>query len=202
MRAVSLLDIIPLGNSITSCKRGVMKRVFYLIGYRAVGKTTIGRRLAEELDLRFEDTDKLVEKRCGQTIASFVDQSGWKSFRKIEKQILEQTASMNDVLVSTGGGAVLHEDIWRKIRQAAGVIWLRAEPSIILSRLKTDEMTSSQRPSLSDNGVFAEVEEILQERTPLYSALADYILDTDKMTVDEAVAAAADWCRNRIQTGE
>lgn len=174
-----------------------MKRLFFLIGYRAVGKTTIGRLLAAELGLQFQDTDRLVEIRSGKTIAAIVDDTGWDGFREIEKRVLQQAAGMDNALVSTGGGAVLHEDVWRDIKEKAGVIWLRAEPSVILARLREDNMTKSQRPSLSDNGVFAEIEEILASRIALYRSQADFTVDTDKMAVDEAVAVIARWCRNK-----
>lgn len=178
-----------------------MKRVFFLIGYRAVGKTTVGKRLAEKLGLQFEDTDKLIELQAGQSIASLVEEGGWSRFRELEYRVLQQTAQMEDTVISTGGGAVLHHDVWQDIKLTPCVIWLRAEPSVILSRLKEDSVTACQRPSLSGNGVFEEIEEILGKRTPLYSMLADYTVDTDEMSIEEIVEAVYGWCRT-TQTGE
>lgn len=180
-----------------------MTDVYFLIGYRAVGKTTIGRLLAEELGLQFLDTDKLVEQQSGKTIAELVEKAGWDGFREAEKLVLQQTAGMNNVLVSTGGGAVVHGDVWHEIKKYSRVIWLSAEPEVILSRLRLDDNTSSQRPPLSGKGVFAEIETILNERLPLYSALADVTIDTGKMTVEEVVTVLGRWCRdNTIQSGE
>lgn len=178
-----------------------MKRLFFLIGYRAVGKTTVGKQLAEKLDLRFEDTDKLVELQAGQSIASLVEDVGWRGFRDLECRVLQQTAQMDNTIVSTGGGAVLHHDVWQDIKKSSRVIWLRAEPSVILSRLQEDCVTACQRPSLSGKGVFAEIEEILCKRTPLYSMLADYTVDTDEIRVEEIVEAVSGWCRT-TGTGE
>ncbi len=174
-----------------------MKNLFFLIGYRAVGKTTIGRLLAKELDLQFTDTDRLVELQVGKTIASLVEEAGWDGFREVEKDVLQRTAGLSNALVSTGGGAVLHGDVWQELKKSSGIIWLYAEPGIILSRLSQDDKTQSQRPSLSGKGVFAEIETILHERMPLYSALADFSVDTASMTIDQAVKEISRWCRDK-----
>ena len=148
-----------------------------LIGYRATGKTSVGKLLAHKLDRPFVDSDHAVEAKSGQTISAMVEAKGWEFFRSQEKKMLLELAGKPGQIIACGGGAILHQDIWPQLKKEAFVVWLKADVTTICKRLAGDEATETQRPSLSDQGIYAEVDEILKERTPLYAAGSHLELD-------------------------
>lgn len=148
-----------------------------LIGYRATGKTTVGRKVAEKLGRPFVDSDHAIEKKAGQSISEMVEAKGWDFFRGQEKDtLLELTGSPGQV-IACGGGAILHQDIWPRIKESSFVVWLRADIDTLCKRLAGDQATASQRPSLSGQDIYREISEILKERTPLYHAGCHLELD-------------------------
>ncbi len=104
-----------------------MKESVYLIGCRAVGKSSIGRELAHTLSWSFLDTDTLITEKFGQTVAAIVEDGGWKKFRNAEKEILLQLQNKKKCVVATGGGAILHSDVWPELKKLGNVIWLTAD---------------------------------------------------------------------------
>ena len=85
-----------------------------LTGFRATGKSAVAKYLADLLDYRLIDTDQELAAQLGCSIARYVEQNGWQKFRKFEQQLLERLAAMRRAVISTGGGAVLHEDEWKR----------------------------------------------------------------------------------------
>lgn len=166
-----------------------MKENVYLIGGRAVGKSSIGAKLARRLEYTFFDTDTLIIDACGCSVAEIVDREGWPAFRLYEKRALQQLTAETSCVVATGGGAILHRDLWRELKQQGLVVWLMAEVEILCERLKNDQLSVEQRPSLTGKEICQELEDILEERNPLYRKTADCIIDSGKMTIDEAVRA-------------
>lgn len=148
-----------------------------LIGYRATGKTSVGKLLARKLGRPFVDSDHAVEKMAGQSIAAMVQAKGWDFFRAQEKEMLLELITKPDQIIACGGGAILHQDIWPLLKKDTFVVWLKADTTTICQRLAGDEATQSQRPSLSGQDIYAEVAGILQERTPLYAAGCHLELD-------------------------
>lgn len=158
-------------NSIFSQK----PKIFF-IGGRGAGKTTVGRALAHTLGWGFVDTDTLVEKTAGMTIASLVEKYGWKYFRELEKGALEQACSMENVVVSTGGGIVLNPENRILLHSSGFVVWLSAEAEVLVSRIGSREGWSS-RPSLTGASPAEEMAQVLAQREPLYRETATLILD-------------------------
>ncbi len=159
-----------------------------LTGFRATGKTAVGRRLADLLAYRFIDTDDVVVDRLGCSIAESVRLDGWQPFRDMERQVLQQLATETNTVIATGGGAVLHTQAWEELRAHAFVVWLRAETETILSRLRQDKKTKKQRPALSDQNRETEIPALLAEREPLYLAGSSLMVDTDNQTPVELAA--------------
>ncbi|MDA3835291.1 MAG: shikimate kinase AroL [Spirochaetales bacterium] len=155
-----------------------------LIGYRATGKTTLGRRLADHLGFSFVDTDHAIEEHEGQCIADMVQQHGWPYFRQREKEMLLELAGRRNHVIATGGGAVLHQDIWETIQQSGLVIWLKADIQTICQRLAGDTLSDSQRPSLTGEDIQQEVAAVLQERIPLYERSGHLTLDATDAVED------------------
>ncbi len=158
-----------------------------LTGFRASGKSRVGRLLARELGWRFIDTDDLLCERSGATIARMVETRGWDWFRAREERLLAELAGEKAAVIATGGGAVLHRQSWELLRRGSLVVWLRAAPGILLRRLNADSRSRDQRPSLSGGSVADEVRTLLAERTPLYRQGSDLAVDTD-VRAPEAIA--------------
>jgi shikimate kinase len=165
-----------------------MKQSCYLIGARGVGKTFIGRLLARRLGYDFLDTDELVQQKADRTIAELVEQQGWPAFRAIEGDVLSACSRLERVVVATGGGAVLHNEVWPQIKQRALVIWLTAPIETVLQRIATDPGSSSLRPSLTGGNQRQEYEAVLQEREPLYRRIADRTIAAGSLDSDRIVA--------------
>ena len=153
-----------------------------LTGFRATGKTAVGRILAELLNYRFIDTDEVITGRLGCSIAESVKRDGWQPFRDLEQEVLKKLAGEKNAVIATGGGAVLHRETSQKLYDQAFIIWLRADVKTILSRLGADEKTALQRPSLSGQDQETEIVALLAEREPMYRAGADMALDTENST--------------------
>ena len=162
---------------------------FFLIGYRCTGKTTLGKVLAAKLGLKFVDTDCILQKRTGLEIATFVKQSGWNAFREKEMDVINRLSQSNEQVIATGGGVVIIPDNVTTMRSKGLVIWLRASVETIRRRMLADNTTGESRPSLTEQGALAEIEQVTKEREALYKAAAHLRIQTDDLSVDEAVRA-------------
>lgn len=169
----------------------IRKTKIILTGYRATGKTTIGKLLAERVSFSFLDVDKEIEKQQGQTINRMVAERGWDFFRGLERDYLTTLLDRQNLVVAPGGGAVLHREQWRRLMDASLVVWLQANVDTITKRLARDAASAGQRPSLTGNDMIGEVEKVLAEREPLYRAGSHLAIHAEKepaMVVEEIVA--------------
>lgn len=160
-----------------------------LTGFRATGKSLVGRMLAAALDYAFIDTDTVISQRQGASISAMVARHGWPYFRQLERQLLEECGHMRRTVVATGGGAIEHHAEWGCLRQRGYVIWLAADAEIIYQRMQADANTGSQRPALTGNSQLEEIREVLARRNPLYAAGSDVRLETANKDPEELVAA-------------
>ena len=156
-----------------------------LTGYRATGKSSIGKLLATRFSFNFVDMDKVIEQREGQTINAMVTNNGWPFFREKEQQLLEELITNHNQIISTGGGAILHQDTWPEVMSAGVVVWLTADQKTICKRLISDQNTANQRPSLTDSDTFAEVAAVLKEREPLYKKGCHLSVATDMKSLQQ-----------------
>lgn len=164
-----------------------MKESVYLIGCRAVGKSSIGRELAQELSWSFLDTDTLITNQFGQTVAQIVAGNGWQKFRETEKNVLKQLQREKKCVVATGGGAILHNEVWPELKEQGYIVWLTADLDTLCSRIRGDQQSASLRPSLTGKDICRELEDVLIERSPMYRAVADCIINTGTLNVEQAV---------------
>ncbi|HDM78600.1 MAG TPA: shikimate kinase AroL [Deltaproteobacteria bacterium] len=153
-----------------------------LIGYRATGKTTVGEKLAQLLQYDFMDMDTEISKREKSSIEEIVRKHGWKYFRKIESTLLGELATRNKIIISTGGGIILHEQNRVTLRKHFFVVWLKASPETIKKRLAKDLDKQEQRPPLSGKDLLHEVDEILEKRLKYYKETAHFSLSTDMLS--------------------
>jgi shikimate kinase len=153
-----------------------------LIGYRGTGKTSVANRLAELSKWPVLSTDGEIVKKAGMSVADIIRKRSWDYFRDVESEICRQAGKKDRTIIDTGGGAVLRKENVESLRQRGRIFWLTAEVSTIMERIKA----SNERPSLTGKKSYVEeVEEVLNERLPLYKAAADHIIPTDGRTVDE-----------------
>ncbi len=150
------------------------------IGFRATGKSTVGRILAEKLGRTFVDMDRHLTANFGRDISCWVKLRGWDSFRREESSLLRVLAGSRGIVVSTGGGIVLDPSNREILRKHFFVVWLTATARTIQCRLAGDSRTSGDRPPLTDLPLEQEIECLLRERACLYTECADLILATDE----------------------
>jgi shikimate kinase len=159
----------------------------FLVGYRCTGKSTIGRRLACELQIPFQDTDEMVRQIENRSIEQIVSTQGWEAFRQHEQQMLQKTLALEAAVISTGGGIVLNPDNRKWMRSNGFCIWLSASENVILQRLSTDVKTRETRPRLSELDLLEETRQIMHDRLPLYEQVHHLKIDTGEKSVDECV---------------
>jgi len=159
-----------------------------LIGYRGTGKSAIARRLAGLLERRAVSLDEEIIRQAGMPIPDIVATHGWVHFRDIEETVCREFGGQDGLVIDCGGGIVEREANAASLRAGGRVFWLRATPSTIVARIGNDK----SRPSLTGNKSFTEeVEEVLQQRTPLYERMAHATIDTDGRSLEDLASTIA-----------
>ena len=156
-----------------------------LIGYRGTGKSTVGKVVAARLGRQIVSTDQEIVRRAGSSIPDIVAAHGWDYFRDLESAVCQDLAGRDNLVIDTGGGAILREHNVEVLKRNGRLIWLTASVETIASRIGSD----TQRPSLT--GTKSHVEEIrdvLTDRLPRYQAAADVTIATDNRSIDELAA--------------
>lgn len=161
----------------------------FLIGYRCTGKSSVGKLLSKKLGWPFIDTDSRLVSDSGQSIKEIVEIHGWQTFREMEHAIVEEVCSFDRRIVATGGGVVLNADNVKLMKKSGRLVWLRAKPETIRTRMMQDTDTETFRPALTAKDSMAEVGTTLIEREPLYEKAMDFFVDTDDQQVDEVCDA-------------
>lgn len=157
-----------------------------LIGYRGTGKSSVGILLAERSGRALVSTDDEIVRRAGRSIPEIVKQHGWDHFRDIESEVCRDLAGRDQLIIDTGGGAILRQENAACLKSNGLLFWLTAEVPTISRRIGGD----TQRPSLTGAKTFVEeIEEVLRERAPKYQSAADHVIATDHKTVSEIADA-------------
>jgi len=182
---------LSTGNQLVSMKKKALQTLFpssnricwerlILTGYRATGKSRIGRLLADHFRCDLVDTDTLISEQAGMTISELIADQGWEVFRRLEQEVLAGLSVRTDVVIATGGGAILHEQAWQTLRKRSIVCWLTAEMTTIQERLARDERSADLRPPLSGMQPADEIRHQLALRQPLYRRGSDFAVSTDQ----------------------
>jgi shikimate kinase len=158
-----------------------------LIGYRGSGKSTVGRKLAERLKLKFVDIDDLIEERQGVPIRDIVNSHGWGHFRKLERSTIEEISKGDRLVIAPGGGAVLDTDNVNALRKNGIILWLEADKQTLLRRLNQDPGTDARRPTLTGKGTSEELKEVMSLREPIYKRISEIQIDTSTLDVETIV---------------
>jgi len=154
-----------------------------LIGPMGAGKSTIGRLLAAKLGLDFVDTDHEIEQRTGADIPWIFDVEGEAGFREREHNVLVDMLGRKDIVLATGGGIVVRDENRKCLQAVSSVIFLVAS----LDQLAERTFKDKKRPLLQVADPRAKLQSILEEREPLYTAVADLVLHTDGMVPKQVV---------------
>jgi len=154
----------------------------FLIGYRCTGKSSVGRSLSEKLGRQFIDTDSLLVIEQQISINEIVGAHGWEGFRQMEHTVLKKVCTADEQVVATGGGIVLNEDNVMLMQKSGRIIWLKATPETIKTRMLQDKDTQAFRPALTLDDSISEIEETLSAREHLYKSATDQFVDTDDLT--------------------
>ena len=163
-------------------------RVF-LIGPMGSGKTAVGRAVARLLNLSFMDTDSEIEERTGVDIPFIFEKDGEEGFRAREREIIAELSLVPDIVLATGGGAILSARSRELLAERGFVVYLEASIDRQLERTRTGR----HRPLLNTPDPRARLEELMQLREPLYREIAGLVVSTDGRRVQavaEAIATA------------
>jgi shikimate kinase len=151
-----------------------------LVGLPGAGKSAVGRRLAQRLQLAYVDSDQLIEERIGCSIREFFEREGEPRFRDIEQQVIAELAAAPNGVVSTGGGSVLREANRLQLHAKFHVIYLRSSPEDLFRRLRHDV----KRPLLQVADPLGRLRELHSVRDPLYTETAHDVVETGRPSVN------------------
>jgi shikimate kinase len=154
-----------------------------LTGFMGTGKSEVGRRLATRLGRAFVDTDQLVERDAGKSVAAIFADDGEEAFRARERDAVATAAARRDAVIAVGGGAVLDAANRARLREAGVVVCLTASAETILRRVGE----TTHRPLLAGGEPRAAIERLLADRRPSYDAAADLTVDTTDRRPEDVV---------------
>jgi len=157
-------------------------RNIYLVGFMATGKTSVGIVLSKTLLKEFLDMDDLIQKQEKMPIVDIFAKKGEAHFRKIEKEMVKEISTKEDMIVSCGGGVVMDTDNLSTLKNSGTVICLKASVDTILERSKG----TKQRPLLNVEDSKVRIMELLNKRDPFYNQ-AHHTIDTTDLSIDDIV---------------
>ena len=149
-------------------------RNLYLVGMMGAGKTTVGRQLAKKLGLRFIDSDHEIEARTGVRIPTIFEIEGEPGFRRRESEVIAALTQDTGLVLATGGGAVLDPESRRNLKNTGMVVYLRVLPLALYERTRHDR----NRPLLQVDDPLARLEQLFEQRDPIYREVADVVVES------------------------
>ena len=167
------------------CSIIMTHKSIYLVGLMAVGKSTVGKLLAEKLNRPFFDSDKEIEKNAGAEISWIFDVEGEEGFRDREEQVIWELTSKTGAVIATGGGVVEREQNRKRIAEKGTVIHLDCPNETLVQRVRNDR----KRPLLHGSEVDQVLMRLKSRRDPFYREIADYKFMSDKQTTSALVRA-------------
>ncbi len=159
------------------------QRNLVLVGMMGAGKSSIGKRLAEKLHLRFVDADAEIEAAAGQTIPEIFAEHGEPYFREGEKRVIGRLLEERGLVIATGGGAFMNADTRAHIARRGVSIWLKADVDVLMHRVRK----RSNRPLLKTADPEATMRALMEQRHPVY-ALADVTVQSREVMHDVIVS--------------
>lgn len=161
----------------------LFKGNIYLVGMMGAGKTSVGKLLANRLGKRFFDSDQQIERHTGVPISLIFEIEGEAGFRRREAEIIRELVALENIVLATGGGAVLHPETRQRLNRTGTVVYLRSTPHRLWQRTRHDR----QRPLLQAPDPQKKIADLLAAREPLYQDVAHVIVDTDSQSLGQLI---------------
>jgi shikimate kinase len=173
-------------------RNGIARRSIVLVGLMGAGKSTVGRRLAERLDMPFVDADLEIERAAGKTIPEIFTDHGEPYFRDGERRVISRLLDQGPQVLATGGGAFMNPETRKLIAGRGLSVWLRAELPLLMKRVRR----RSNRPLLDTADPEAVMRQLIDERYPVYAEAAITIDSRDlshNVIVNDLLQALVDY---------
>ena len=158
----------------------------FLIGLMGTGKTTIGRQLSRKLKMEFYDSDRVIEERTGADIPLIFEKEGEAGFRQREATVIDQLTQKKNIILATGGGAILNSENRNHLVNRGTVFYLKSNLKTLIQRTSKDKnrplLHSSESPEII-------LQRLLDERGPLYEETAGYTIETANNSIHNVIQA-------------
>ncbi len=181
-----------IAKDIDLVKSSLNGRSLVLVGLMGAGKTSVGRRLADRLDLKFVDADHEIETAAGKSVAEIFADHGEPYFRDGEKRVIMRLLENDSHVLATGGGAYMNAETRRKIKDSAISIWLRADLDLLMKRV----LKRGNRPLLQQQDPETVMRNLMEARYPIY-AEADITVESRDtqhgQMVGDVIRGIANW---------
>lgn len=164
--------------------RNHLRRPVVLVGMMGVGKTAVGRKLADRLGFDFKDSDRIVEEKAGRSVTEIFDTDGEEKFRQAERNSILEVLSSGPCVLATGGGAVMNAETRKAIKSKGLSVWLKLDLANIVRRLEN----ADDRPLLKKGDPKKILQDLMSAREQLY-AEADIHLESQEGKASETVGA-------------
>lgn len=168
------------------------KRPIVLVGLMGAGKTSVGRRLAEKLEIPFVDADHEIEEAAGKTIAEIFADHGESYFREGERRVIQRLIGNGAQVLATGGGAYMNDETRARIQEQGVSVWLKAPLALLMKRV----LKRQDRPLLKTDDPEAVMKALIDKRYPVYG-LADVTVESRDVQhgqmVNDVIRALAQW---------
>ena len=156
----------------------------FLIGPMGAGKTTIGKQLARQLKWDFYDSDKIIEERTGVDIALIFEKEGEEGFRSREEKVIDELTQLSNIVLATGGGAVLRQRNRENLINRGTVCYLSSSIKDLINRTSKDKkrplLQGKEKPKVI-------ITQLLKEREPIYIEMADHIINTSNSSIQAVI---------------
>lgn len=162
-----------------------MKRLnrIVLIGFRGVGKTTVGKALAPRIRWPYFSTDEAIVAQIGMPINKFVEANGWPPFRAVEQEVIADLKDKPSLIIDTGGGVIEYPGNMAILCEDSLTIWVDAALQDIFQRLEK----SGDRPLLNDTDLRRDIESNYRRRADLYRQYAQFYVNTSRDNIDSII---------------
>jgi shikimate kinase len=164
----------------------MQKTNIFLIGLMGTGKTTVGRQLSRKLKMEFYDSDRVIEERTGVDIPLIFEKEGEAGFRARETAIIDELTQKKNIVLATGGGAILDAENRNHLVNRGTVFYLKSNLKTLVERTSKDK----NRPLLqTTEPVEITLKYLLEKRGPLYEETADYVIETANNSIHSVIQA-------------
>lgn len=192
----SATDAVTRHLSIPDLLARLEGRSIVLVGMPGSGKSSVGRRLAQELGLAFVDADSEIEAAAGMSIPDIFELHGEPQFRSGEAKVIARLLEKGSQVLATGGGAFMDAETRAGVRQKGISVWLKAEVGVLLKRIKR----RNDRPLLKTNDPAQTLAELIEKRSPIY-ALADVVVESRELPHTAIVADILAGLKSHLASG-